>query len=60
MAVVPQPSRESVGIEVVRFLKPLTQLIIDLFCAGQIDHVDNAMGTGPHASRDPRILDLLG
>ena len=55
--MVPQPSRESVGVEVVRFLEPLTQLIIDLFCAGQVDHVDNAMGTGRHPSRDPRILD---
>lgn len=55
-----QPSHQSVGVEVVRFLEPPSQLIIDLFGAGQIDHVDYAMSTGRHPSRDARILDSLG
>jgi hypothetical protein len=49
----------SVSIEVVRHLKPLTELIIDLVWAGQIDHVQNAVRAGREHAGDSRIVNPL-
>ncbi len=50
----------SVGVEVVGLRHPLAKLIIDLINVGQLDHVNDPIGSSRQGTGNPMISHLVG